>query len=386
MKRELAFALESQSQLIHPTGRTRTSKLHSPVDLTTDSSDCPIDSPPPPPPPRTTAAVAGQTGQCNGFAVYRRNKRFKTAKPDGESVNSEEFKGESKEVGRLAMRDGESVNLEESKGGIPEGDAKVLRDGECVNLEESKSGVKEEEEENEAARRYTQLALRGMEGAELLDDEVESGGDSEVETATRKMEMKMSKKIAVNRRPTTVRELFETGLLEGYPVYYNGGKKTSRSEWQIRRMRKLEMKMTIKIAVNCRLTTVREPFVFCLLETYPVYNNGGKKDGFVVFCAVDVVSPSVFEIHACKAYKRASQYICLENGTSLLDAVKACEKSSLKSLEQTIQGVIGPSPVQDSIICQNCNGSMKSQASSTNATGLKDRYAFRNVYSHQSVF
>ncbi|KAK2983739.1 hypothetical protein RJ640_024092 [Escallonia rubra] len=160
------------------------------------------------------------------------------------------------------------------------------------------------------------------------------------------------------------------------------GKWTWRSEWQIRRMRKLEMKMTEKIAVNCRLTTVREPFVSGLFKGYPVYNNGGK----------NVVSPSVFEIHACKAYKRASQYICLENGTSLLDAVKACEKSSLKSLEQTIQGVIGPSPVQDSIICQNCNGSfvwtpaanvgqvchtcmdsMKSQASSTNATGLKAR-------------
>ncbi|KAK3024745.1 hypothetical protein RJ639_044682 [Escallonia herrerae] len=201
------------------------------------------------------------------------------------------------------------------------------------------------------------------------------------------------------------------------------GKWTWRSEWQIRRMRKLEMKMTKKIAVNCRLITVREPFVFGLLERYPVYNNGGKKgesfssaklgnvnlmfafglqpeghvvphakmgswsgvllrgtikdSGILCFCSLcggrRVVSPSVFEIHACKAYKRASQYICLENGTSLLDAVKACEKSSLKSLEQTIQGVIGPSPVQDSIICQNCNGSMKSQASSTNATGLKAR-------------
>jgi hypothetical protein len=39
------------------------------------------------------------------------------------------------------------------------------------------------------------------------------------------LELKMSKKIALENVPMTVKELFETGLLEGVPVVYMGGKK-----------------------------------------------------------------------------------------------------------------------------------------------------------------
>lgn len=68
--------------------------------------------------------------------------------------------------------------------------------------------------------------------------------------------------------------------------------------------------------------------------------------------------PSKFEIHACNSYRRASEYICLENGKSLLDVVKECRKGSLKTLEETIQSVIGPVPVKKSLFCRDCKGEL----------------------------
>ena len=41
----------------------------------------------------------------------------------------------------------------------------------------------------------------------------------------RNLELKMSKKIALDNVPMIVKELFETGLLEGVPIVYVGGKK-----------------------------------------------------------------------------------------------------------------------------------------------------------------
>lgn len=76
------------------------------------------------------------------------------------------------------------------------------------------------------------------------------------------------------------------------------------------------------------------------------------------FSHLQVVPPCQFEIHACRTYRRASQYICLENGKSLLDVVKECRKSSVKELEETIQSFIGPLPVKESIVCQNCKSKL----------------------------
>lgn len=43
-----------------------------------------------------------------------------------------------------------------------------------------------------------------------------------------KMELKMSKKIVVNRKPMTVKELLDTGFLDGVSVVYMGGIKKVR--------------------------------------------------------------------------------------------------------------------------------------------------------------
>ncbi|KAK4377719.1 hypothetical protein RND71_004015 [Anisodus tanguticus] len=193
-----------------------------------------------------------------------------------------------------------------------------------IDVTKANSEVKEVEiKEESRIRRFTLSALgkkmeihNGNTEVEVVD---ERSGVITSGTPTKKLEMKMSKKISITGIPTTVKELFKTGLLEGYPVFYNGGKKGNPLRGTIK---------DIGILCSCDL---------CKGTT--------------------VVPPSKFEIHACNSYRRASEYICLENGKSLLDVVKECRKGSLKTLEETIQSVIGPVSVKRSLICRDCKGS-----------------------------
>ncbi|KAI3447531.1 hypothetical protein Pfo_004196 [Paulownia fortunei] len=284
--------------------------------------------------------------EANGFAVYTRNKRFKSRSEGviGFWDKLQSNPGSLTEAADVVSSNGEVVihsGIAANVGGV-EGNLGTtgFRDG--VGESQGEMMEVEVKEDQKVAlvarsgrRRFMRLGLRSKDedlemengnSGDLQDPVVlEAGGlESEKMTVlgspkTRKMEMKMSKKILVKGRPTTVRELFETGLLEGYPVFYNGGK------------RGLPLRGTIKdsgILCSCSLC------------------KGAR-----------VVPPCQFEIHACKSYRRASQYICLENGKSLLDVVKECRKSSVKTLEETIQNFIGPMPVKESVICRNCEGS-----------------------------
>ncbi|TQE07850.1 hypothetical protein C1H46_006499 [Malus baccata] len=132
-----------------------------------------------------------------------------------------------------------------------------------------------------------------------------------------KLELKMSKKIVVDRKPTTVKELFDTGLVDGVQVIYMGSKK----------------------AFGLR-GTIRDGGILCSC----ILCNGGR-----------VIPPSQFEIHACKTYRRAAQYICFENGRSLLDLLKSCRNASLHTLETTIQKFISSSPMEKYFTCKKCS-------------------------------
>ncbi|CAN4118882.1 unnamed protein product [Withania somnifera] len=220
------------------------------------------------------------SGSNNGVVVYRRNKRLKTADSNRNSS-------------------GKVVNIDVTEGnsGTPSSNSGVI--------EESRS------------RRFTRSAVRRKRAlSEIPNGNVDERASV---TPTKKLEMKMSKKISITVIPETVKELFETGLLEGYPVFYNGGKK----------------------GIPLR-GTIKETGILCSCELCK---------------GTTVVPPSKFEIHACNSYRRASEYICLENGKSLLDVVKECRKVPLKTLEETIQGVIGPVPVKKTLICRDCKGS-----------------------------
>ncbi|XP_065855384.1 uncharacterized protein [Euphorbia lathyris] len=164
-------------------------------------------------------------------------------------------------------------------------------------------------------------------GLESIDTEMVSKVDVEMiaegsalTPTTKNLELKMSKKIGVDNIPMTVKELFETGLLEGVPVVYMGGKKFQ---------------------------------AFCL--------RGIIKDvGILCSCSLckgcRVIPPSQFEIHAIKQYRRAAQYICFENGKSLLDVLNACRTSRLDSLEETIQSAISGLPREKTFTCKRCKG------------------------------
>ncbi|XP_073150225.1 uncharacterized protein [Henckelia pumila] len=274
--------------------------------------------------------------EANGFAVYTRSKRFKSESGSGIRCFGEVranfgicSKGAEAVVsnGEVVENGGDAVYAGGNEGDF--GDSGYV-DGEMVEVEvkeepmlvaaaaarsngtrrSTRSIIKDEKLESEVPRDLQDAISLEVEG---LESEESTGMAS-----PNARNMGMSKKIAMKGRPTTVKELFETGLLEGYPVFYNGGKRG-----------------------------------------FPL--RGSIKDtGILCSCSlckgVRVVPPCQFEIHACKSYRRASQYICLENGKSLLDVVKECRKSSVKTLEEAIHKFVGPMPVKESVICMNCRG------------------------------
>uniref|UniRef100_A0A7C9EC43 PHD-type domain-containing protein n=1 Tax=Opuntia streptacantha TaxID=393608 RepID=A0A7C9EC43_OPUST len=161
-------------------------------------------------------------------------------------------------------------------------------------------------------KKNAESVINDVNAEAVMENDVE---ESMSATPKRKLEMKMSKQIALANIPTTVKELFETALLEGCPVYYNGGKGAGLCG----RIRGLG------ILCSCGLCQ-------------------GRK----------VIPPSLFEIHACNSYKRAAQYICLENGRSFIQILKECKSTRLSTLEATVQNAIGPLPERKLVVCQNC--------------------------------
>ncbi|XP_075502251.1 uncharacterized protein LOC142540168 isoform X1 [Primulina tabacum] len=250
--------------------------------------------------------------EANGYAVYSRSGRLKSG-----NGNSIRYFDDVLECSGISSKAAEVVSSDRDT---------VARCGDFVNV----GGVVDKFGDisgtvtvvmRDGHRRFTRSVLN----SKIEDSKMEIGVDFEVDgsegatvaapgSQTKKMEM--PKNIQIKGRPTTVRELLGTGLLEGYPVFYNGGKKG------------FPLRGTIKdggIICSCSLCK-----------------------------GIMVVPPCKFEIHACKSYRRASQYVCLENCKSLLDIVKECRKASVKALEETVQNFIGPMPVKESFICHSC--------------------------------
>lgn len=208
---------------------------------------------------------------------------------------------------------------------------KVESGEETVNvLEEQGAAVASGDGVERTFKRTTRSATMkanagsGEETVTKLDQKGAAAVESEIDGALavrrNKMELKMSKKIAVDKkRPTTMKELFRTGLLDSVSVVYVSGiKKVSGLRGVIR---------DEGILCSC-----------CLCE--------GRR----------VISPSQFEIHACKQYRRAVEYICFENGKSLLDLLRACRGAPLHDLEATIQNIVCSPPEEKYFTCKRCKG------------------------------
>ncbi|KAL8089919.1 uncharacterized protein LOC141697116 [Apium graveolens] len=135
-------------------------------------------------------------------------------------------------------------------------------------------------------------------------------------------EKNVVEKNVVEKRPMKLKELLETGLLEGVGVRYLRGSKVRTGN-----------------------------------GLYGII----KGDGVLCFCDVcggtTVVSPNHFELHAGSANKRPPEYIYLENGRTLRDVLNACKDAPLESMKATIQHAIGSSSAENSIPlnCQKCS-------------------------------
>ncbi|KAG7961200.1 hypothetical protein I3843_09G004200 [Carya illinoinensis] len=259
----------------------------------------------------------------NGLSENGHNEQLRSSDEPEINVNAlveDGRKGKEVQVidgDHLICKDKELVRSPAKEGG-PAGNIVVISVQSC----EGKSDFPEKE-----VRSFTPSAVRPkvkpepgeslVNASEDLDGEATGGVNL---TPKNKLELKMSKKIALNKKPMTVRELFETGLLDGVTVVYMGCHKFQGSGLR---------------------GTIRDGGILCSCTSC----NGCR-----------VIPPSKFEIHACKTYKRAAQYICLENGKSLLDLLRACRASPLHTLEATIQNIIGSSPAEKCFTCKRCKG------------------------------
>ncbi|KAL9268018.1 Increased DNA methylation 1-like protein [Drosera capensis] len=287
MKRELSFALSSRSQILDSNGRTRSNK----------------------------------TG--GGGEESRDRKRAKKAKKakivnDCSVIEIEEAKIVSSACNGVRVAD----DGRNHSTGSSENDE--IRIGVESALVEEK--IKFVCEEKSTTRRFTRSVL-GKNG-DVLDrkeektgeEEVKGGLSTELEDKESELGEEKGRQIFSNKIPTTVKELLETGMLEGYGVYYNHVNKGPGLRG-----------------------TISGTGILCSCSSC----NGCR-----------VVSHTVFELHANHVYKRAVEYVCLENGRSFIQILKACRRSRLDTLEATIREAIGPPPEKVMIVCHSCNESL----------------------------
>lgn len=183
--------------------------------------------------------------------------------------------------------------------------------------------------EEKPQRRFTRPVLKPeTKPVEVLEPAIVSSAvteDVDVKRTTagnalkmpkKKLESKMSQKIALSKIPSCVKELLETGMLEGFPVTYIGPNKGSVLQGTIKG---LGILCTCSLCKGCT-----------------------------------VVTPSKFEKHACKAYLHMSKYIYLGNGRTLQEVLKLCKNSPLETLEASIQNAIGSLHVTKPTNCARC--------------------------------
>ncbi|CAH8361218.1 unnamed protein product [Eruca vesicaria subsp. sativa] len=124
--------------------------------------------------------------------------------------------------------------------------------------------------------------------------------------------------------PKKLKELLDSGILEGLTVYYVRGAK------------------------------VREPGTRGLKGVI-------TGTGITCFCGdckgTQVVSPAVYEQHASSTNKRPPEYILLESGCSLREVMNALKETPFETLEERLRLLVGPDFKKPSL-CFICQGPM----------------------------
>ncbi|KAK1426050.1 hypothetical protein QVD17_14718 [Tagetes erecta] len=334
MKRELAFALEARSQFNCFYGRTRSSKsLSDEFNVLRDRSAKSVDE----------------------VHVNRLSKRVKTVIQDADSVvvnQSDEESAVAVVVNPVTVTEG--VNGEEESavsdvltGGeeaaaaveVAKGEVEVRRLVEKVYVKRKK---RRNRVKNSRPMRFTRSAL--------VEKEVNVG---ELESVNRKkLELKMCKKIGLGRMPINMKELLNTGLLDGFRVSYDFDAEGKNLQGIIK-----------GAGILCSCNSCE-----------------GTK----------VISPSQFEMHACNSYRHAIKHIRLENGKSLLDVIEICKTSALESVDVALQTVINSLPVKGPSMCTKCKGLIESSSTENllicdSCLNIKQVEAGPSVASHREI-
>ncbi|KAI9396996.1 hypothetical protein POPTR_004G217600v4 [Populus trichocarpa] len=200
-------------------------------------------------------------------------------------------------------------------------------------------------------RRFTRSALKPkIETVDISSSDgvkVDDRGSSSAAaaTTTTTTPTKMFSIDGSKKFPTKLKDLLDSGILEGQKVkYLRGAKVRGPGEKGLHGM-------------------VRESGILCFCDDCK-----GK----------EVVTPAIFVLHAGSSNKRPPEYICLENGNTLCDVMNACKNSSLDTLDEAIRLSTGFSPSKKSNFCLNCRGSItgagsrKSKVLCSQCFGLKD--------------
>ncbi|KAB2614669.1 hypothetical protein D8674_021257 [Pyrus ussuriensis x Pyrus communis] len=205
---------------------------------------------------------------------------------------------------------------------------KPMVDEEVPVLVENRNVKVEEEVIEKPPRRFTRSALKldaeKMQNlpAEGCTDQIDSGIQKSPFVTPMKIDTKMPNMV---RKFSKLKELLDTGILEGQPVKYLRGSKVRESgETGLRGV-------------------IRGSSILCHCDSCK---------------GTEVITPPVFELHAGSSNKFPSDHIYLENGKTLRDVMIVCENSPLEALEEAVRLVIGCSSISKCTICLNCKESI----------------------------
>ncbi|KAG4385884.1 hypothetical protein GLYMA_12G179200v4 [Glycine max] len=205
-----------------------------------------------------------------------------------------------------------------------------------------KKSMKKRLERPQSERRFTRSALK-VKSEETNDGEhvgvagISDGVKRETEAGaslvmTTPSSVKFSNRGKLKKFPAKLRDLLATGILEGLPVMYMKGVKAG---W--------------KDGEKGLQGVIQDSGVLC----------------FCKICkGVEVVTPTVFELHAGSANKRPPEYIYIHDGNSgktLRDVMNACCCCDfpLESMDEAVQKLLGDFTMKKSSICLNCRGACK---------------------------
>ncbi|KAM1056303.1 hypothetical protein ACFX13_030469 [Malus domestica] len=205
---------------------------------------------------------------------------------------------------------------------------KPMVDEEVPVLVENRNVKVEEEVIEKPPRRFTRSALKldaeKMQNipAEGCTKQIDSGIQKSPFVTPMKLDTKMPSMV---RKFSKLKELLDTGILEGQPVKYLRGSKVRESgETGLRGV-------------------IRGSSILCHCDSCK---------------GTEVITPPVFELHAGSSIKLPSDHIYLENGKTLRDVMTICENSPLETLEEAVRLVIGCSSISKCMICLNCKDSI----------------------------